>query len=1154
MAPHPLHSASIDQLENSFGAAKGDYTRLKLIADELQHHNTPRAQQLRNKVIAEIIQIKRIGRRTSPSPPTPLRAFLGRFGLDAPDGRPLHGYRLDTKAYEELEAYLRTRAARLTDDSGSNVALLTLWASAWFRLHYAGGVRNYYDLGKAIGATITNQQWRELLERGLNWWQRPLIERGGHRHRLLTIAVEGGFPVRVLAAGEGWLSRYLNKLVGRLLGITEEPSLDDAFAIADAAKLELRDAYRQEAFIGLAADLALAIVRLRRVAEAKAPGLTPSAILDEVHPGWRDKLPIATETDAARTLIDGMLAAKKITRGLSGGAGCVRLLARRTDGWRAGLRLSLTGELKTEALAGLAAPGTRLGVHPHGALARALGAEMAFLDPPGEDDDNWLLRPLTRRTTLDDVPLEARIEVLIQSPTGATRVMPWPGGASERSDVITFEIDAEDSQGPSILVLTARGSANLRADRVVVTAPEDWSVQWEDEMRTGQPSRIGTTLDKRGLWLADGTVLVKNTDSSLLYRIKTGVSEELRDRIELEGSAPSSFEGVDDVPLFAGAPLVYCYSGQKNIQPAKDELLWRCAPTDQWRELIPTDPSALPVGVVEIMWRDPQTRFVRDRTRAVIVPKTARVTRDSDANGWQYSFQGFRDMEVMPAPTEGLHIEQRPGGAFALSFYSNPRRHVTFTLKAPGSAHTIRIALPFPLPDGLAHWDGQIVKPGSEMTPGELAKCVAFGNGRLTLCSQLKHANRDISVYYTVVEKELSLRLLADKIRSDLTSVGIDAWVALSFIGGASQPWRIKLFDNEVRCSGGSASILEPRGLGEGALILAGRSVVAPCKEYRLAEINFEDALNRRSIPLPESMTGAWWVYLRSDRTVRSRPSIVPCAGSTTPGSNGLAAMVAITASWERQAAIIERLCAIATDADGAAEDIGWLAELICSLDGLPASTFDVLAALPNAPVVLARLLLSADDAAQGSVWRLEAELPFLWSALPLGAWNTAANALGRRTIEPLLAAGWELARAAPIGKQIIDSATTRTGNLDPVIGTVLTAAGLRPKSSSTPCIRDAAQGYVRRTFDRGDTTGGLPKQTSLFRTPDFEPHLPGSFKTTFDLMHLESLDAPIAAATAAKAGITLTPEQIRRCKEAMVADPVYFTEGFTAALLGTER
>jgi hypothetical protein len=1148
MVVSPFLSASIPQLENSFDAAKGNYAQLKLIADELQRHDTPKARNLRLKVIAEMFRTKRgTMAASSHAPPTPLRALLSRLGVEAPDGRALHRYRLSADDYDQLTALLRQHAAGLANGNESDAALLVLWASAWFRREYSGGIRKYRELGAAIGTNIPDPQWRELLECGLTWWRRPLIKRMGRRHRLLTIAVEGGFPVRVLQAGEGWLPRYLNEVVGRLLGFADEPTADDAFAIADAAKEGLRDTFRQEAFITLAADLALAIITLRRIAEMAAPGLTPSAVLDQVRPEWRDELPIATETDAARTLVDGMLAAEKIARGLSGGAGCVRVLRRSSDGWSAGLRLSLGGEFKADTLAGLALPGTRLGVHPYGVLARAVAEELAFLDPPGEDDDSWRLRPLTRRTELDDVPLEARIEVLILSPSGTMRVLPWPGGAPERSDVITFEIDAEDAEGPMALVLAAHGSASLRAERIVVTAPADWSVRWEDKATEGCPQSIGKTKDGRGLWLATKSVLIESTDGGLLYRIETGVDEEQRDRIGLDGRSPGSFESADDFSLFADPPTITCYRGRSPTKPADNELLWRQARNDPWRELAR---SRLPVGVIDIMWRDARTGFVRDRVRAAVVPQSAQVLRERHSEGWIYSFSGFDDLAILPDSSAGLHVEQRPGNVFVLSFCSNPLRHVTFVLRAPTSSRTIRITLPFPLRDGIAHWNGEILPPGSEVTPAELAELVAFGENRFTLCCELKNVESGVLPSYTLGERELGLRPLADKVRGDLASAGIDAWAALN-IGDGRAPWRIKLFDHEIRCDDGMASFVK-LGAATGPITLVGRPVATPCTEYRLAEVDREDVLNRHPIMLPKSMTGAWWVYLRSGRTVRSRPSIVSCVGPTTPSDNGLAAAVAIELPPARRAAIAERLNSLAVDADGATDDVGWLNRLIGSLDGVPGSTFDVLAALPDVPVVLARLLISADDAAQRAIWRLEAELPFLWTALPMKAWNMAANALGRSVIEPLLAAGWEMARAVPMGKQVTDSATARTGNLDPAIGTVLVACGLLPKPSSIPSVRDAAQGYVRRTYDRGDIAIGPPKQTSLFRTPELDQHLPSTFKSQFDIMHMEALDAPFAAAVAAKAGIKLTRAQIRRCKEAMVADPVYFAEGMMAALLGT--
>jgi len=809
MTAHPSLSASVEQLEDSFEAARGDYAQLKLIADVLQHHNAPGAQRLRIKVVAEMFRMKREAGITSPSPspkPAPLLALLRQFGLDAPDGRPLHRYRLGADGYDQLTALLRQRAAQLANGNVSDAPMLVLWASAWFRREYDGGIRKYRELGAAIGATLEEREWPPLIEHGLKWWKRPVVKRTSGRHWLLTIAVEGGFPVRVLQAGAGWLSRYLNEVVGRLLGITDDPSPDDAFTMADAAKEALRDTYRQEAFIALAADLALAIVKLRRIAEATAPNLTPSAVLDQVRPGWRDELPIAVDTDAARTLVDGMLTAKKIARGLSGGAGCVRVLRRDVKGWSTGLRLSLGGELKADALAGLAVRGTRLGVHPYGVLARTLGEELAFLDPPGEDGDSWRLRPLTRRTELDDVPLEARIEVLIQSPNGAAHTMPWPGGGPERSDVLTFEIDAEDADGPTLLVLAAQGSASLRAERVVVTAPADWSLRWEDEAVEGAPASIGATRDGRRLWLIDKSVLVKSADGGLLYRVETGVDEELRDCIGLDGLSPQGFDSADDLSLFADPPTVHCYRGRTSTKPADNEILWRRARDDPWHELAR---SRLPVGAIDIMWRDARTGFIRDRVRAAIVPQSARVVRERDGDGWCYSFQGFGELAISPELATGLNVEPRPGNVFALSFRCNPLRRVTFVLRIPNSTRTIRITLPFPLRDGIAHWNDKIVPPGSNITPAELAELVAFGEGKLTLCCELKNTEGGYPAYYTLGEREIGLRPLADRVRSDLASAGIDAWVALS-IGDGAPPWHIKLFDSEVRCADGAASVVKP--------------------------------------------------------------------------------------------------------------------------------------------------------------------------------------------------------------------------------------------------------------------------------------------------------------------------------------------------------
>ena len=164
MTAHSSLPASIEQLEDSFEAARGNYAQLKLVADALQHHSAPSAQRLRIKVVAEMFRIKREAGITSPTPspspkPAPLLALLRQFGLDAPDGRPLHRYRLGADGYDQLTALLRQRAAQLSNGNISDAALLVLWASAWFRREYGGGIRKYRELGAAIGATLEEREW-----------------------------------------------------------------------------------------------------------------------------------------------------------------------------------------------------------------------------------------------------------------------------------------------------------------------------------------------------------------------------------------------------------------------------------------------------------------------------------------------------------------------------------------------------------------------------------------------------------------------------------------------------------------------------------------------------------------------------------------------------------------------------------------------------------------------------------------------------------------------------------------------------------------------------------------------------------------------------------------------------------------------------------
>ena len=53
-------------------------------------------------------------------------------------------------------------------------------------------------------------------------------------------------------------------------------------------------------------------------------------------------------------------------------------------------------------------------------------------------------------------------------------------------------------------------------------------------------------------------------------------------------------------------------------------------------------------------------------------------------------------------------------------------------------------------------WNRKIVPPGSEMTPAELAELVAFGEGRLMLCCELKNAESNFLPIILAANKNLA--------------------------------------------------------------------------------------------------------------------------------------------------------------------------------------------------------------------------------------------------------------------------------------------------------------------------------------------------------------------------------------------------------------
>ncbi len=319
----------------------------------------------------------------------------------------------------------------------SLAAKFVLWGSEWFRREYAGSTRNWVSLTEPIALQANQATVRALADAGLQLWRIPPLKINGTHHRLAAIARQGGFPVAAIEGnGAGWAPRFLERLVGLLLNESRH-TLDVAEHAAEALLPEVPRTWQSTEMRVVSAELALAIVRLRRGAEARGvTGQLVSAWLDQHDPGWRDELPLTVSSAAAQALLDGLMRAP-ILRGGFTNIGARRRLLMTTQGRREQVELTLEGVIggKWCGATGrtLAAEWSRLRLYASSEFARHIAGRTGGGRPR---------RGRRLGGPADREPLHARPALQCADHDGAPRgrtahrqrvYAPWRGGGHRRS-------------------------------------------------------------------------------------------------------------------------------------------------------------------------------------------------------------------------------------------------------------------------------------------------------------------------------------------------------------------------------------------------------------------------------------------------------------------------------------------------------------------------------------------------------------------------------------------------------------------------------------------------------------------------------------------------------------------------------------------------
>jgi hypothetical protein len=957
-----------------------------------------------------------------------------------------------------------------------------------------------------------------LADQGLAQWKIPPLRINGTHHRLAAIARQGGFPLAAIeGGGAGWAPGFLERLVGLLLN-QPDASLDNAERLAGSLMDKVPVKWRNPQIRIISAELAAAVVRLRRQAEAEgAPhGSLISAWLDRHNAGWREGLPVGVSGEAGRALVDGLMKAAA-PGGQAGAVGARRLLRIGPEGRRDLVELQLVGLLNGAdgrgVGRGLEGEWSRLRVVASGEFARYVSGELAIAEP-GENG-GWIARPTTSRALFD---LPSSVPVIIEMRGAGQRVVdPFmiPGGEAVTGNLRVYVAEgAEKEQQQFRLVGT--GSGAYRAVCVHIDVPAGWDCQPHGPEARCSPVLMPTT--DRALWAVEGTVIVR-TRSGDAYLVRAGQEADQRDRLALDGARLHGATYADDaLPVLLGTPTFSLLETRHPRAPAPNEAWWRPRGAGYWHP----NPARARPGLCEFAWRDAQTGHIRDRTDAAILPAGFAITRRRTGECLDLGIVGWNgDVEIEAGQALGDNVWRFDLRAGSLS-------SVIIRLCSEG-AQQVCLSVPLPHHAWIHSWTAGPILPGNTISISTINAYVARADGRCELFAELLDRNRrqmPQGVASWWVDGELPLSAIRDDLAALLRPLGdLNASVRLSFNDGHSNVWHVSEFDHYLRPAG---QALQPdRPVTEVGVRIAGRALHDAAREQDFGEYGSSADGEPPPFQLP-ALDGTWLAYLRSNERVLSRPCIVSGSALVLPNDNALKQAMLI-ADWnERRAALLAVLDRVlAAPALPPNRDmIRAIVDLALSLDGLPPSTFDILTLIKERPLLGTTMLFFAAASEVEPLMRLLEGIPAAWTLVPSDCWDRAAAAV----FEYL---DGRLPGELPTIATIIGGRRAAIAALDPPLAVLLNQP-VKPDS-----LQSAANAFLNRSSDR------LQDRPNPFR-PHHAPHLP---VWQFDEQFWRALDAPVAAARHVMGRISLGAAEVACIKDIGRRHPRWFKDAFHAVL-----
>lgn len=913
--------------------------------------------------------------------------FQAKRGLQQPDGRPLFAYKTTAEEFKTLCQLLQNCPVKLHMPPHYPKAWL-LFAAEWWKREYSGGAWRWGPLCEAAGLQrLSHDRIRNLVIDGHHQWRLETTIKNEGKRFIGLVAVNGGLPMRLVESAQGGLSGLLRMVTEQALRYNlHDEHLRQAIE-AQAALLPV--CYQQAPVYELLDNLVKAVLHIRAT-YALHDAEDPIAKLQKERPDWEDLFPITLDSQAAASLIKGLVRSVvnitpqskqtpfQIQRGL-------RFSSNGTMPHYE-LSFAMQAQAKRDQVAGsLGIPCEQL--PPHFQLILRVGEREHMVGEALLRDDEYQLiaRPLPAIQTLHDTAQ------LIVSRWGATlHIANLPGGeALSHDEPLIFENSYPFAR------LIAQGDARVKGSSALVALPPKTIVFSEE----GEAREVYKSL-------ADGLLLMELPagDTRLVYQRQTF-------KVSISTCVPAlpyaywtgnTLEALS-VPglLFCGTPRLRIIQddGYSSYAPAH-ELFVSTQNNEQRLE------QAKAPGLCRLIWRRDNQRLLS--TRAVILPEGASITYTPGTSPHEGTIRlvNWRDLPVS-CENEDIELKKRHDGAdliLTLKCTSvRPAISVPLSLQWPGGEQ--RLSLPFPSYGVTLLRNNTPLDANQALTIEELIGCRALlmsaqgaahwlihmtttGLGsRTTLSQEIKYIGvREIRLFELIprIQQMLScLPRLDHTVQLEL--VHAHQTHASLHIGRYST--RIHLHSQQIASlSDEGRDLILEQSQAKG--LLQALPLAEPEHDSVSLPLHFSEQVFTGcwQINLPADAVGPWLIYPSDSTHLHCRPAIVP--PTTTSQLKYLTPLRQALCEANNEARMHMMRAALQSMTSNP-EDEDWqtLELLLDRLHHLPLASLDICQALIHEPLALTMATLLLDDFSRRMAERLPSDLPFEWLLIAPDHW-----------------------------------------------------------------------------------------------------------------------------------------------------------------------